>query len=634
MAVESKDEIRRLATIMFTDMVGYSALVQKDETLALALLDEQRATLRAAFAEHGGREIEAVGDGFFVEFPSALSAARCAVTIQQRLADRNRATAATPPIRVRIGLHVGDVVARDDRVHGDAVNIAARIEPLAAPGGICVSEDVARQVQNKIDLPLVKLGKGELKNIQLPVSIYRLVPPGEHARLPLLERAAFTLRRRRVRQAAGAGILLLAVAAAGAWVWHRREAGPAQSDPLSIAVLPFANLSGDSEQEYFADGMTEDIITQLSRARELRVMARNTTFQYKGKPVDIPTIGKALRVRYVVEGSVQRSRDRVRITAQLIDAVSGSHLWAERYDRRAEELFTIQDEVASRIVGAIAGGYGSVLHRAASAEATQKDPDLLQAHDYVLRAWDLWVQSFRGTYKPLPEAGPEIGALFEKAIAIAPEYARARSDYAWFKLVFWIFRLDPSPNPPRIIKDNAIRAAALDPADALAHRTAAFGYFFDKELDLWAREFAIALDLSPNNAEILAEAGLTTGFTGEWKRGVEMVTRANALNPQSAEGWFHSTLFYDLYLDGRYPEAIGVIKGHPAQQFAETQMTYVMAYGQLGNREKAREHWAKCVAVEPDWSARRMVEIYRLWNVREADIEKLMDGVAQAGYTP
>jgi len=206
---------------MFTDMVGYSALSQQNESRALAVLEEQRALLRAVFAEHGGREIEAVGDGFFVEFPSALSAARCAVAIQQRLAERNGSATSETPIRVRIGLHVGDVVARGDRVHGDVVNIAARIEPLAPAGGICVSEDVARQIQNKIDLPLVRLGKGELKNIQLPVSICRLVPPGEHARPPLLERVAFTLRRRRVRQAAAVGILLLVVASAGAWLWQR-----------------------------------------------------------------------------------------------------------------------------------------------------------------------------------------------------------------------------------------------------------------------------------------------------------------------------------------------------------------------------------------------------------------------------
>jgi adenylate cyclase len=626
MAVESKDEVRRLATIMFTDMVGYSALVQKNEALALALLDEQRAILRAAFAEHGGREIEAVGDGFFVEFPSALSAARCAVAIQQTLAERNSTASSSPPIQVRIGLHVGDVVARDNRIHGDAVNIAARIEPLAPPGGICVSEDVARQIQNKLDLLLVKLGKGELKNIQLPVSIFRLVPPGEHARLPLLERATFTLRRRRVRQAASVGILLLVVAS-GAWLWQRRGAVPDQPDPLSIAVLPFANLSGDPGQEYFADGMTEDIITQLSRVRELRVMARNTTFLYKGKPVDIPAVGKTLRVRYVLEGSVQRSRDRVRITAQLVDAVSGSHLWAERYDRQPQELFALQDEVAGRIVATIAGGFGGVLQMAASSEAAQKDPGLVQAHDYVLRATDLWLKGGGRA-----EAHSEAEALFEKAIAIAPEYARARQQYAWFKLVDWIVRVDPSPKPPRVIKENAIRAAALDPADALAHRTAAFGYFFDKQLDLSAREFAIALDLSPNNAEILAEAGLTVGFTGEWKRGVQMVTQANALNPRSAEGWYHTTLYYALYLDGRYEEAISVIKGHPAQWMAETQMKYVMAYGQLGNVTKAREYWTKCVELEPDWSARKFGEIARLWNLREADIEKFMEGVAKAGY--
>jgi len=262
MADELKQH-RRLAAIMFTDMVGYSALSQKNEALALALLNEQRNVLRNVFAQHGGREIEAVGDGFFVEFPSALASANCAVDIQRALHDRNNSAPPERRIEVRVGLHLGDVVAQDTRVHGDGVNIAARIEPLAETGGICLSEDVARQIQNKIELPLLRLGKADLKNIKMPVEIYRLVLPWERKHLPGSERLAFSMRQREMRRTLiGAGGLLVAGGLTGAWVWRRAR----QSEPLvnnRIAVLPFVSMSASPDDEYFVDGMTEELISRL-----------------------------------------------------------------------------------------------------------------------------------------------------------------------------------------------------------------------------------------------------------------------------------------------------------------------------------------------------------------------------------
>lgn len=337
-------EHRKLATIMFTDMVGYSAMTQKNEALALEILEEQRSLLRAIFPKHGGREIEAVGDGFFVEFASALAGARCAVEIQQALVQRNAAAARERCIQVRIGLHLGDVVVREGRVHGDGVNIAARIEPLAEPGGICLSEDVARQIQNKIELPLRKLGKGGLKNIRLPVDIYRVVLPWEGRHLGVSERVAFTLRQRRPRRmlAAALGVVVLALGSS-LYVWQRpRPAALTLPDKPSIAVLAFTNLSGDPAQDYFADGLTEDIITNLSHFRELFVIARNSTFKYKGQAVDVQRVGRELGVRYVLEGSIRRTRDQVRITAQLIDASTGGHAWAGKYDEPMKDWKTVR----------------------------------------------------------------------------------------------------------------------------------------------------------------------------------------------------------------------------------------------------------------------------------------------------
>jgi adenylate cyclase len=265
------EQERRLATIMFTDMVGYSALTQRNEAMALDLLEEHRGILRRVFSDHGGREIESVGDGFFVEFPSALAGARSAVEIQRVLRERNARMPTARHIQVRIGLHLGDVVHMGERVHGDGINIAARIEPLAPPGGICLSEDVARQIQNKIEVPVRKLGKGELKNIQLPVEIYRVVLPWEQARGPLTERVIFRLHQRRTRRFVFAATALLFVAAASATYVYLKSRAPSLElpDKPSIAVLPFVNLSADPAQDYFIDGLTEDIISNLSHFRDL-----------------------------------------------------------------------------------------------------------------------------------------------------------------------------------------------------------------------------------------------------------------------------------------------------------------------------------------------------------------------------
>jgi adenylate cyclase len=307
------EESRRLTTIMFTDMVGYSALSQQNESLALSLLEERRVILRAAFARHEGHEIETVGDGFFVEFPSALAGAQCAIDIQQTLLECNATQPPERKIRVWIGLHLGDAVYVDNRVHGDGVNIAARIEPLAEPGGICCSEDVARQIQNKIPLAVLKLGKGELKNIQMPVDIYRLSMPSEQRHLPLLERLAFSLRRKRTRRVAiAAGVVgVLIIGGVIALQLTRLVGSHAQlaaNDPVlalptgpSIAVLPFSNLSGDPKEEYFADGITEEIITQLTQFREALRDRPQLGFPVQGQggghQADRSRIGGALLAR-------------------------------------------------------------------------------------------------------------------------------------------------------------------------------------------------------------------------------------------------------------------------------------------------------------------------------------------------
>jgi TolB-like protein/tetratricopeptide (TPR) repeat protein len=392
----------------------------------------------------------------------------------------------------------------------------------------------------------------------------------------------------------------------------------------AIAVLPFLNLSRDSEQEYFSDGLTEDIITELARNRELHVLARNTTFQFKKQAVDVPTVGRKLGVQYVLEGSVRKSNDRVRITAQLIDVASGAHLWVERYDRKISDVFAVQDEITSRIVSAIAAGSGGLVQASARNRVARKRPENLEAYELVLRAT-----------APLPYTQQwydDTAALLEQAIRVDPSYARARQEYAWHKLMGWIFRFEKSTLPPDQVKVNAIEAVRLDPNDALAHRTAAYGYFFDHQLDLFEREAQIALELAPYNADVFTQLGMAISFTGQWERGVSLVKKAYQLNPTAAGGWYHTALHYDHYRKREYHQALEAVRGHPGQTMCETQWKYVAAYGQLGEPQKAKQHWDSCAAVVPNLSADWIAEVLRIWNFRESFVQHYMEGMRKAGY--
>jgi adenylate cyclase len=343
---------RRLSAIFAGDVVGYSRLMEKDEEGTLALLNAHRRDfLDPTIAQNRGRIVKRTGDGVLIEFISAVDAARCAIEIQRGMGERNAGVPPEKRIELRIGVHVGDIMIEDDDIFGDGVNIAARLEGIAQPGGICISDDAYRQVRGKIDVSFQDSGEQELKNIARPVRVYQVRPD--------------------------------APTAAG----KPTAGGLALPDKPSIAVLAFQNMSGDAEQEFFADGIAEDIITALSKAHWLFVIARNSSFSYKGKSVDVRGVGRDLGVRYVLEGSVRKAGNRVRITAQLIDATSGHHVWAERYDRALEDIFVVQDEITRSIIGAIAPGIV-----AAEIQRTQgKDAAQLGQWERVMRAhWHVW----------------------------------------------------------------------------------------------------------------------------------------------------------------------------------------------------------------------------------------------------
>ena len=386
---------RRLAAILAADIAGYSALMGADEARTVRDLKEHQAVVLPMIKEHGGRVIDTAGDGILAEFGSVVNAAECAVAIQRTMAQRNADVEEARRMRFRIGINQGDVVFDDSRVYGDGVNVAARLENLAEPGGICISRRVYEDISGKMQLAFVDLGEQQLKNIAQPVRVYRV--SGEQ------------------------------LAAA------RATAKPALALPEkpSIAVLPFTNMSGDPEQEYFADGMVEDIITGLSRFRWLFVIARNSSFTYKGRAVDVKQVGRELGVRYLLEGSVRKSANRIRIAGQLIDASSGTHLWADRFEGAIEDVFELQDQVTASVVGAIAPR----LQQAEIERARRKPTESLDAYDLLLRG-------MANSYKWTREGNEEALRLFYKAVELDPDfsaaYAAAASCFASGKAFGWL----------------------------------------------------------------------------------------------------------------------------------------------------------------------------------------------------
>ena len=354
-------EQRKLAAIMFTDMVGYSALSQRNEVLALELLEEHRGVLRGLFPKHQGTEIKTTGDGFLVEFASALAAVRCAVEIQQALAERNQAQPAERQVRIRIGIHLGDVVRSEGDVYGDGVNIAARIEPLAEPGGICISNSVYDQIANKVDHALVQLPRPELKNIRASVQVYRLVLDGARPSAPAPPKQR-PVALGAVVVVAVVGLLLFLKfgarpksAAPTTNAPPAAAATPSATDQKSIAVLPFVNMSADKADEYLSDGMTEELLNVLAQVPGLRVPGRSSCFAFKGKTEDniFRKVGEQLHVAAVLEGSVRKAGDKLRITAQLINVADGFLLWSETYDRDMTNILAVQTEVAQQVVQAL-----------------------------------------------------------------------------------------------------------------------------------------------------------------------------------------------------------------------------------------------------------------------------------------
>jgi TolB-like protein/class 3 adenylate cyclase/Tfp pilus assembly protein PilF len=543
------EEQRRLAAIMFTDIVGYSAMMQKNEARTLKLLEEHRQFLRPIFLKYGGREVETIGDAFFVEFASALQAYRCAYEIQTLLHERNLSVPAEQPIRLRIGLHVGDVVHLGEHVHGDKVNIAARIQPLAEPEGICLSQQVYDQIQNQVEVPIVKLGRGELKNIQVPINIYKVVMPWEKRRLPWFERLRFKLRQKKGQQVIfSAKILLITVVLllVGLYIWQSTEEKKKVAfNKYRIAVLPFINMSGDAENEYFSDGMTEELISYLSQIRGLEVIARTSVMTYKGKEKKIDEIGRELKVGTVLEGSVRKAENQVRVTAQLINVEDQGHLWSQTYDRELKRVFAIQSDIAQKVAEAL-----KVRLLAGEKQRIEKEgTENLEAHNLYLKGLYFVNRSPKEDLEKSKE-------YFEQAIEKDPTYAQAYARLAFSYAYLGFLYLSPKETFPKA-KVAAMKAVEIDDTLAEAHTSLALiKAWYDWDWSGAEREYKRALSLNPSSAlahwrygmDYLSSMGRYEEATAELKRAQELDPLNLALT--EALGWgFYFARQYDQQIE-------------------------------------------------------------------------------------
>ncbi|HYZ27093.1 MAG TPA: adenylate/guanylate cyclase domain-containing protein [Geminicoccaceae bacterium] len=578
---------RRLAAILAADVVGYSRLMEADETGTLARLKTHRLELiDPAIAENRGRLIKTAGDGMLIAFQSVADAVACAVEIQRRMAARNVDAGAAGEIRFRIGINLGDVISEGDDIFGDGVNVAARLQELAEPGGICVSGAIRDQAGARLGVSFEDLGDRSVKNISRPIRVFRVVLDG--AKTP----AASARPARR-----GAAV-----------------------DKPSIAVLPLVNMSGDPEQEFFADGLTEDIITELSRFRDLFVISRNSAFVHKGKPVRVQEVAAAFGVQYVVEGSVRKVGSRVRITVQLIDAETDRHVWAERYDRDLEDLFAIQDEVTAAIVATLPGRVEAATHD----RAKRKPTDNMAAYECVLAGKILH-------HRSSPNDNASALEMLERAIALDPKYAHA---HAWKACVLgqaWVHGWceDRDATFRRVGEELQI-ALALDDNDSDMHRILAAWNLVQHHYDKAMYHQERALSLNPNNDLIVVQQGEILTWLGRPDEGIEWIRKAMRLNPYHPERyWSHLGRAY--YVARCYPEAIEAF-GRITSPDHTHHAFLAAACAQIGNDAAASAHAQEVEKRQPGFSIDAYLDT--LHYKQQSDRAHHREGLLKAGLRP
>lgn len=528
---------RKLTAILSADVVGYSRLMDDNEEATIRTLNDYRVSITSLIQQYRGRVVDAIGDNLLAEFVSAVDAVNCSVETQRDLTERNAELPYERKMEFRIGVNVGDVVDEGGRIYGDGVNIAARVEGLAEAGGICISGRVYDQVENKLDIEFEFLGEQKVKNITRPVRIYRVLSyPGAAVRRVVQAKEAVGRRRRKMALAIAAVVVVGAVAVAG-WQFYQRRSMKVRvasvekmafplPDMPSIAVLPFDNLSDDPKQEYFCDGMTEDLITDLSKISGMLVIARNSTFAYKGKPIKIKQVAEELGVRYVLEGSVRKAENMVRITAQLIDAITGLHLWGDRYDGNLKDVFGLQDKVTRSIVTILA----VQLTAGDEERVARKGTDNAQAYDSFLMGWEHYLRQ-------TPDDFRDAISYFKKAVDLDPQYTRAYAALAttyweaWKR--FWHERVGLSrisQHEPRFKAEQFLAKAMQNPTP-LAHQVNSARLLHLQQHDEAIAEAERAIALDPNDPDSYIALANALNLAGRADEALGWVERAMRLNP-------------------------------------------------------------------------------------------------------
>jgi TolB-like protein/Tfp pilus assembly protein PilF len=577
---------RRMAAVLAADVAGYSRLMGADEEATIAALGRARAVFREQVSTRNGRVVDTAGDSVLSVFESIIEAVRCALAVQETLAARNADVPEDRRMCFRIGIHFGDIVEQNDgTVYGDGVNIAARLESLADPGGVMISDAAHMHVRRSADVVFSDAGEHDVKNIARPVRAYRILVNGQ-----------------------------------------AESAEPPKSLPLpdkpSIAVLPFDNLSGDPEQEYFVDGIAEDLITAFSRMRWLSVTARNSTFSYKGQSPDVRQVGRELGVRYVLEGSVRKGGNRVRISAQLIDATDGNHLWAQRYDRELEDIFDVQDEITLTIAGAIEPELAQIERE----RARRKPAENLDAWDLCQRGlWHLWQFT--------KDDNEEAQRLFNRAFVIEPRLAAARAHLSFSHFLDSVMGYSDAPQKSIALAEAAAKQAiAIDDKDAMAHST--LGRILTTKGDNTAaiEEQRAAIDLNPSFAMAHYGLGLALTLRGQAAEAVPEFEMASRLSPHDTQMWLFETLAAIAHiLLGQFEIAEqlarSAIRRPGAGLWAHAALATVL--GRVGRVEEARKSLAKLLELKPDFSQEWFESI--LIGVDPSFTDAIFEGLYKAG---
>jgi adenylate cyclase len=568
---------RRLAAVLAADVVGYSRLMEQDESGTLSTLKSLRKqVLEPLIHQHQGRIFKVMGDGFLVEFVSPTNAVQCAIELQNQVPLAGRSLPKECQLVLRIGVSLADVIIDDDDLYGDGVNIAARLESIAEAGGIVISGTAYDHVKKQIKARFEDMGNVTLKNISEPVRAYSIT------------------------------------GTSGVAVPSTRGI----TDKPSIAVLPFTNMSDDPEQAYFSDGITEDILTELSRFRALSVVARNSSFRFRGSDVDVVRVGRELGVQYVLEGSVRKMGNKVRITAQLIDAATGSHVWADRFDRSQEDIFDVQDQVVRVIVGTLAGR----LQAAVVEKALRKAPASLAAYDCVLRA------------DALPfgnrEARAEVRRLAEKAIELDPAYGRAYTQLAISYYLEWVYDYSGTDAALDQAYSLANRAIALDDNDSNAFSFLGVIHMMRRSYDLAEHCYQKALALNPNRPVVMSTLGMLYGYLGRPDEGIAYYKQAKLIDQFYDPSWYWPFLGELHFMAGRYEDAIANLSRSPTMPSRDH--GYLAACFALTDRvDQAARHIAEALRLAPDISIRGL--LHREPFKQLADQERLAEGLRKAG---